>query len=84
MRLKEPLQGVIMCQGHNIIHWTFFIAMCLFLRDDPAPNHVRDETDDHFNEREHIYYNVSKSIQLLKWGHLLNAIVQIVCMILKK
>ena len=46
MRLKEPLQGVIMCQGHNIIHWTFFIVMCVFLRDDAAPNHTRDLTDE--------------------------------------
>jgi hypothetical protein len=50
MRLKEPLQGVKMCQGHNIIHWSFFVAMCFFMDSDPEPEAANFVDDEHFME----------------------------------
>lgn len=75
MRLKEPLQGIKMCQGHNIVHWTFFFAMVFFLKDDPAPLKFLGQSDDDFEDQAHKYRQVHTSIQYLKWGHLMNAII---------
>lgn len=42
MRLKEPLQGFKMAQGHVLMHWTFFIVCIVFVRKETGKPEITD------------------------------------------
>jgi hypothetical protein len=33
MRLEEPLQGIILCQGHTVMHLSMFVASFMVTKD---------------------------------------------------
>ena len=64
MRLEEPLQGIILMQGHIVMHLTCSLYIGIFIED------VLDITgrNPKFGEYEHIW--------LLKYGHAAVALMQ--------
>jgi len=77
MRLKDPLQGVKMAQGHIIIHIIFFVLLSLlpFLNSGYRPT---DAKDIEATKMQHV------AIHRLKWGHFATFIVIMGSLILKK
>ena len=77
MRLKDPLQGVKMAQGHIIIHIIFFVLIAIlpFLQSNYKST---SKSDIEATAKQHI------AIRRLKWGHLATLICITVSLILKK
>jgi hypothetical protein len=65
MKLREPLQGIKMMEGHIIMHLSMF-AVSLFIDDSQ------------YKQGSAILNDIElTSMQLLRWGHLASAIFQI-------
>lgn len=82
MRLKEPLQGIKMAQGHILIHWCFFIVMSVWVEDDERPKDHHPEVhassgadDEHGDHAMEAYEYKYMTIQILKYGHLVCGVI---------
>jgi len=77
MRLKDPLQGVKMAQGHIIIHFIFFVLAVLlpFLSSGYSSTDKKDLAAVAEQER---------AVHMLKWGHCATFIVIVASLVLKK
>jgi len=79
MRLKDPLQGLKMGQLHFITHISFFMVMILMIDIEAAKP---DDKEENVEEIDQFELRVN-AFETLKWGHLLMAIFQVGCMVLK-
>jgi hypothetical protein len=77
MRLKDPLQGVKMAQGHIIIHFIFFVLISLLPVLKEGYNST-SQKDVEAVDKQHV------ALHLLKWGHFVTFIVVVISLILKK
>ena len=62
MKLKDPLQGVKMAQGHIVVHITFFLIQQFCVDTAPRDGATQEMLDKHAD--------YLKCFNLLKWGHL--------------
>jgi len=66
MKLKEPLQGLKMIQGHTCMHLAMFSAS--FLVNTQVYNHVDTNTELGIDDSE------LNAFFIQRWGHLVSAI----------
>ena len=77
MRLKDPFMGIKMAQGHIVTHASFFITMTFFLKiDPPVGNSTKAQLD--------AYEDLLIAFNIMKWGHLMMAICQLLGILMKK
>ena len=81
MRLKDPLQGVKMAQGHLCIHLIFYIMAYALPYMETRYNRPIDAKDEIFNTAVVMQ---EKCVAIMKQGHLASFIVISISMILKK
>jgi len=74
MRLKDPLQGIKMIQGHTIIHIAMFISSFII---DAHPADEPPAGDPCYLELQ------IKAFLILRWSHFTLAILQSLSFILK-
>ena len=87
MRLKDPLQGVKMSQGHIIHHLIFFIIICIFggeLSDEEKESMILLRPNFSVEYQEECMDRHLKAVNYLKWGHLASLIVIMASMLLKQ
>jgi hypothetical protein len=66
MRLEEPLQGIILCQGHIVMHLTMFVASFM----------VTKKSFDHdYSKLSHWDKNIYSMFYWGAWLHLATAIL---------
>ena len=87
MRLKEPLQGFKMAQGHVLMHWTFFIVAQFFVSTEagkPEEMQMENCPDEECKSSINAYEHMILAFKTLMYGHLANGILLFVAMYLKR
>ena len=75
MRLRNPLQGVKIAHLNFLSHLIFYLVIVF------AVVHEENTNDDLSN---HEFAMQIEAVNLLKWGHLLCFLTQVICLSLKK
>ena len=73
MRLKEPLQGFKMAQGHVLMHWTFFIVAQFFVSTEagkPEEMQMENCPDEECKSSINAYEHMILAFKTLMYGHL--------------
>ena len=83
MRLKEPLQGIKISQGHIIIHLAFFLII-QFFTDTSLTEELAEKTIMVNKKLIHPHEWQQNAIIYLKWSHLLLFVIQGTVLVIKR